>query len=74
MQEDRAAGAGSWVYASADGFSFKPLYGRPATRQISDTHDVAFWDPAIGLYVAYTKYIGHFDSQGALVRPELPPA
>ena len=72
MLEDRVAGAGSWIYASADGLSFKPLYGRPATRQISDTHDVAFWDPAIGRYVAYTKYIGHFDSQGALVRPELP--
>ncbi len=72
MLEDRVAGAGSWVYASADGLSFKPLYGRPATRQISDTHDVAFWDPAIGRYVAYTKTIGHFDSRGALARPVLP--
>ena len=72
MLKDRVAGAGSWIYASADGLSFKPLYGRPATRQISDTHDVAFWDPVIGKYAAYTKYVGHFDSRGALVRPELP--
>ena len=72
MLEDRVAGAGSWVYASADGLSFSPLYGRPATRQISDTHDVAFWDSGLGKYVAYTKYIGHFDSRGTLVRPELP--
>jgi len=72
MLEDRVSGAGSWVYASADGFSFTPLYGRPATRQISDTHDVAFWDPGLGKYVAYTKYIGEFDSRGVLVRPEIP--
>ena len=72
MLDNRIAGAGLWVYASPDGRSFQPMYGRPATRFLSDTHDVAFWDPVIDKYVAYIKYIGYFDSEGERVRPELP--
>ena len=73
MLEDKIAGSGLWVYASPDGLSFKPLYGRPAMRYVSDTHDVAFWDPVIDKYVAYIKYVGIFDAGGGRARVELPP-
>lgn len=73
MLEDKVAGSGLWVYASPDGLSFKPLYGRPAMRYVSDTHDVAFWDPVIDKYVAYIKYVGIFDAGGGRARVELPP-
>ena len=47
-------GAGTYVFASADGLYWRPISDKPSFRN-SDTGNVAFWDDRIGRYVAYIR-------------------
>ncbi|MBI3920373.1 MAG: LamG domain-containing protein, partial [Armatimonadetes bacterium] len=46
--------APTWVFVSADGLRFKPMFDQPSFRS-SDTNNLCFFDDRIGKYVAYLR-------------------
>jgi hypothetical protein len=44
----------TWVFASADGLRFKPMFDKPSFRA-ADTNNICFFDDRLGRYVAYMR-------------------